>query len=243
MASMLGQILQFVLDPRNKFGQELLTTVELSVIPIALAVLIGIPLGLAVARQPIAAFFATNLSGLARAIPTLAFLAIEIPLLGQVGFVPSVIALVLLGIPPILLNTIAGIRSLDPATLDAARGMGMTRWQVLTWIQVPLVLPVVAAGVRSAAVQIVATSTLAALVGGGGLGDYVIGGIALGDAGTVELLVGAISIAVLALLVEVSLAYVQRLVTPTGLRAGEQDAAPQPRDTAPAATRREEVAA
>ena len=232
---MLGQLLNYVLDPRNKFGQELLITVELSVIPIALSILIGIPLGFAVARQPIAAFFATNLSGLARAIPVIAFLAIEIPLLGQVGFEPSVIALTLLGIPPILLNTIAGLRSLDPATLDAARGMGMTRWQVLTWIQVPLVLPVVAAGVRSSAVQIVATSTLASLIGGGGLGDFVIGGIALGDAGTVELLVGAISIGALALLVEVSLAYVQRLVTPSGLRVGQEEAAPQARDATPAA--------
>ncbi|HEX6799205.1 MAG TPA: ABC transporter permease [Ktedonobacterales bacterium] len=241
---MLGQMLQFVLDPRNKFGQELLTTVELSVIPIVLAVLIGIPLGFAVARQPIAAFLATNVSGLARAIPTIAFLAILLPLLGQVGFVPSVIALTLLGIPPILLNTVAGIRSLDPATLDAARGMGMTRWQVLTWIQVPLVLPVIMAGVRSAAVQIVATSTLAALVGGGGLGDFVLGGIALGAAGTLELTVGAVSIAALALLVEVSLAYVQRLVTPAGLRTREQDATPRPRDAAPEiAARREEVAA
>lgn len=229
---MLGQLLPFVLDPRNKFGQELLTTLALSVIPIALSVLIGIPLGFAVARQPIAAFLATNVSGLARAIPTLAFLAILIPLLGQVGFVPSVIALTLLGIPPILLNTIAGLRGVDPATLDAARGMGMTRRQVLTWIQVPLVLPVVAAGVRSAAVQIVATSTLAALIGGQGLGDFVVGGIALGAAGTVELTVGALSIAALALLVEVSLAYVQRLVTPAGLREqvgearGEREAAP-----------------
>ncbi len=240
---MLGQILPFVLDPRNKFGQELLITVELSVIPIALSVLIGIPLGFVVARQPIAAFLATNVSGLARAIPTLAFLAAEIPLLGQIGFEPSAIALTLLGIPPILLNTIAGLRSLDPATLDAARGMGMTRWQVLTWIQVPLVLPVVAAGVRSAAVQIVATSTLAALIGGQGLGDYVVGGIALGAAGTLELTVGAISIAALALLVEVSLAYVQRLVTPAGLRAGQDDAAPQARGAASTRTGREEVAA
>lgn len=240
---MLGQILPFIMDPRNKFGQELLTTLALSVFPIALSVLIGIPLGFAVARQPVAAFLATNLSGLARAIPTLAFLAILIPLLGQVGFVPSVIALTLLGIPPILLNTIAGLRSLDPATLDAAHGMGMTRWQVLTWIQVPLVLPVVAAGVRSAAVQIVATSTLAALIGGQGLGDFVVGGIALGAAGTVELSVGAISIAALALLVEVSLAYVQRLVTPAGLRVEQSAAAPRARDAAHVAAGREEVAA
>ena len=240
---MLGQMLAFVLNPRNKFGQELLITLELSVIPIALSILIGIPLGFAVARQPIAAFLATNVSGLARAIPTIAFLAILIPLLGQIGFVPSVIALTLLGIPPILLNTIAGIRSLDPATLDAARGMGMTRWQVLTWIQVPLVLPVIAAGVRSAAVQIVATSTLAALIGGQGLGDFVVGGIALGDAGTVELLVGAVSIAALALLVEVSLANVQRLVTPVGLRSS-RGAAPEERRAAESSVpRREGVAA
>ncbi|HEU5442154.1 MAG TPA: ABC transporter permease [Ktedonobacterales bacterium] len=223
--TMLGQALQFIADPHNKFGQELLITLEMCAIPIVLSLLIAIPLGIAVAQQPVAAFLATNTSGLARAIPTIAFLAAAIPILG-IGFRPSVLALTLLGIPPILLNTIAGLRGIDPATLDAGRGMGMTRRQILTGIEIPLVLPVVAAGVRSAAVQIVATSTLAALVGGGGLGDYVVAGIALGDAGALRLFVGAVSIAVLALLVEVALAYVQRRVTPMGLRSGAELAAP-----------------
>jgi osmoprotectant transport system permease protein len=129
-----------------------------------------------------------------------------------------VAALTLLGIPPILLNTIAGLQGIDPAALEAGRGMGMTPWQVLVRIQIPLVLPVVAAGVRTSAVQIVATAPLAAYIGGGGYGEYIFEGLDLFQ--TVPLLVGAGCVALLALLVEGGLAVLQRAVTPAGLRAG-----------------------
>src|SRR5690606_11655963 len=110
------------------------------------------------------AFAASNLIGLARAIPTLAFLAAALPYLG-IGFTPAVVALTALGLPPILLNTIAGLRGVDPAAVDAARGLGMTGPQGLWRVKIPLVLPVIAAGVRTSAVQIVATAPLAALIG------------------------------------------------------------------------------
>lgn len=229
---MFQQVIQFISDPRYQFAQETVTTLQLSIVPILLAIAISIPVGILVAQRPIAAFLAANLSGLARAIPTLAFLAIALPYLGT-GFKPSVVALTALGIPPILLNTIAGLRSLDPAIVDAGRGMGMTSWQVLSRIQIPLVLPVVAAGVRTSAVQIVATVPLAALIGGQGYGDYITLGLS-GEAHNTELILGAIAIALLALLVELLMAAAQRAATPMGLRVAtpsdtgqeEQGAAP-----------------
>ncbi len=220
----MQQIAAFITDPQNKFGVETAATLLLSIIPILFAIIVGIPLGVALAQRPLAAFVAANTSGLVRAIPTLAVLAAIVPYLG-VGFKPSVFALSLLGIPPILLNTITGLRGIDPATVEAARGMGMTRWQILSRVQLPLMAPVLAAGVRTAAVQIVATVPLAALIGGGGYGDYILLGIDTFQ--NTPLFVGGIGIAALALLTEALLAQAQRALTPAGLRivaVGEQAA-------------------
>lgn len=213
----LQQLLAFISSPQNNFGAETWATLKLSIVPILLAIVISVPLGIVLAQRPVAAFLATNASGLVRAIPTLAVLAAlaETPFLG-IGFRPSVFALFLLGIPPILLNTITGLRGIDPATVDAARGMGMTRWQVLSRVRLPLMAPVLAAGVRTSAVQIVATVPIAALIGGGGYGDYILLGLDLFQ--LTPLLVGGIGIAVLALLTELLLGQAQRALTPTGLR-------------------------
>ncbi len=222
---MLGKVFEFISDPRHTYLVHSLDYIQLCAIATGLAIVIALPLGLLVARLSVIAFVVTNLSGLARAIPSLAFLAAAIPYLG-IGFTPAVVALVLLGIPPILLNTIAGVRGVDPAVIDAARGMGMTSWQILWRIQIPLILPVVAAGVRTAAVQIVATGTLAAIIGAGGWGEYILSGIYQLD--MVQILAGAVPVALLALLVEVALAVVQRLLTPTGVRTTYQVASQAP---------------
>lgn len=222
---MLHDMLDFIRDPRNDFAAHSLAYLKLCAVPILISVVVGICAGVVVARRPLLAFVVTNLSGLARAIPTLAFLAAALPYLG-IGFTPSVVALTLLGIPPILLNTIAGLRGVDPAIVDAARGMGMTSRQVLTRVQTPLVLPVITAGIRTSAVQIVATAPLAALIGGGGFGDYILQGINL--LRTTPLLVGSVSVALLALAVELSLAAVQRALTPAGLREGVARPSGQP---------------
>jgi osmoprotectant transport system permease protein len=235
---MLGQLWQFIRDPQNDFAGETARTLYLSFVPIALAIAIGIPLGVLVAPRRTAAFLATNTSGLARAIPTLAFLAIVQPFLG-IGVLPTVVALTLLGIPPILLNTIAGLRGVDPAAVEAARGMGMTAWQVLARIRIPLVMPVIAAGVRTASVQIVATVPIAFLIGGGGYGDYISQGLNLLQ--TMPLLVGAGGIALLALIVEIGLAAVQRAVTPAGLQVREGPGTAE--GAAPAAAAEQPVAA
>jgi osmoprotectant transport system permease protein len=229
---LLSQILNVLSDPNFPLGTESMRTVEYTLIPLMLCVLIAVPLGVLVAPSPAAAFLAANISGAARAIPTIAFLAamISVPsaLGGGIGFRPAVVALTLLGIPPILLNTVAGLRSVDPAALEAARGMGMTRWQVLARVQIPLVLPVIAAGVRTSGVQIAATTPLAALIGGQGFGDYIFTGLGIAiSVGLPYLLVGAGGVAILALLTEVGLGAVQRAVTPAGLRVRDIAEAPE----------------
>lgn len=217
----MGELIQYITDPANTFADHTRDTIVLCLVPIVLSLLIALPLGVLVARRPIAAFLATNVSGLVRAVPTFAVLMVMLLLLKQIGFTPSVIALTALGVPPILLNMIAGLRGIDPAAIDAARGMGMTRLQVLARVELPLVLPVAAAGVRNAAVQIVATVPLAALIGGGGYGEYILLGLS-NEVHDIDLFVGALSVALLALLTEAIFAAVQRAVTPAGLRAGLQ---------------------
>lgn len=212
---MLNSLLQFISDPNNDFPGHTTDYLKLCALAIALAILVSVPLGIVVSRNPVASFIAVNFSGLMRAIPVLIFIAVSYPVLG-LGFTPALVALVVLGIPPILLNTYTAIRGIDPAIIDAARGMGMTTWQIITRIQTPLVSPIIAAGVRTSAVQIVATATLASLVGAGGYGEYIYLGMRQFD--NTQLLAGSLPVAILAILVELSLGGIQRLITPAGLR-------------------------
>ena len=211
----MNALLQFIADPSNDYLGHSVAYIRLSVTAILLAIVISVPLGVVVSRSFLASFIAINISGLMRAIPVLAFLAAAYPYLGF-GFRPSLVALTILGIPPILLNTYTGIRGIDPASIDAARGMGMTTWQIITRIQTPLVLPIIAAGVRTSAVQIIATATLAAIIGGGGYGEYIYLGLRQFDIGA--LLAGSLPVTLLALLAELSLGWLQRILTPAGLR-------------------------
>ncbi len=216
------QYINFILDPENDYLGHTIEYLKLCGVSIAVAIVIGVVLGALVSRNAFLAFLATNLSGLMRAIPIIAALFIIFSIVKQLGFLPSIIALIVLGIPPILLNTYTGIRGIDPAAIDAAKGMGMTSWQIAARIQAPLVTPLVAAGIRTSAVQVVATATLAAFVGGGGYGDYIVDGLLVFN--YTELIVGAISVAVLAILVEVFLSWLQRTLTPEGLKVQEQAA-------------------
>jgi osmoprotectant transport system permease protein len=217
------QYINFIQDPNNHFLGQTIEYLKLCGVSIAVAIVIGVVLGALVSRSAFLAFLAINLSGLMRAIPIIAVLFIIFFITKQLGFFPSIIALIVLGIPPILINTYTGIRGIDPATIDAAKGMGMTTWQIATKIQAPLVTPLVAAGIRTSAVQIVATATLAAFIGGGGYGDYIVDGITVFN--YTELIVGAVSVAVLAMLIEVFMSWLQRILTPEGLRVQEQAAA------------------
>ena len=211
----MNALLQFIADPSNGYLQHTVDYIKLCAVAIVLAIVISVPLGVLVVRSPVASFIAINFSGLLRAIPILAVLVVFYPILGF-GFLPALVALTILGIPPILLNTYTGIRGIDPATIDAARGMGMTTLQIVTRIQTPLVLPIIAAGIRTSAVQIIATATLAAIIGAGGYGEYIYLGLREFD--TTQLLAGALPVALLAILVEYGLNWTEYALTPAGLR-------------------------
>ncbi len=180
---------------------------------LAAAIVVGLGAGLVLARRS-RAESATRAVGLLQTIPGIALLAFMLPLLG-IGAVPAMVALFLYALYPIVRGTVTGVRQADPSAVDAAVALGMTPRQVLLWVQVPLAVPVIMAGVRTAAVTSVGTATLAAFVGGGGLGDPIVAGLALAD--TRMILSGAVPAAVLALLVDVVLARAERWLTPAGL--------------------------
>ena len=171
------------------------------------AILLALPLGLALDRVPRAAEPLIRTVGAVQTIPGIALLAFMIPLLG-IGVVPALVALLLYSIFPILRNTYTGIREADPNAVNAARALGMTDGQLLRHVRLPLAAPVIMAGIRTAAVINVGTATLAAFIGAGGLGDPIVTGLALSDTGLI--LSGALPAAALALLVDVGLGAVER---------------------------------
>jgi osmoprotectant transport system permease protein len=193
-------------------GEHLL----LSLTGLALGIAIALPLGLVVAHRPRLAEASIAGAGALRTIPSLAVLAALLPLLG-VGFTPSVLALALLALPPVLVNTVVGLHGADPAALEAARGLGMTRWQRALRVELPLAAPLVFAGLRIAAVQVVSAAALATFIGGGGLGDLVTQGLALLDTG--RMLVGAVAIALLALATEAGFGLLERRLEHPGSAA------------------------
>lgn len=215
------QYINFILDPANDFLGHTIDYLKVCGFSILVAIVIGVTLGALVSRNPFLAFLALNASGLLRAIPIIAVLILFVPVFG-IGLLPAIIALIVIGIPPILLNTYTGIRGIDPAMIESAKGMGMTTFQIATRIQAPLVTPLVAAGIRTSAVQIIATATLAAFIGAGGYGDYIVDGFNVFN--YTELIVGAVSVAILAMSVEVFMSWLQRVLTPEGLRVQEQAA-------------------
>lgn len=178
-------------------------------IGIALCVPLGVWTSRAYSRE--AAEAVMNIFNGMRVIPSLAVLFLVIPYLG-LSFGAAVFALTLLALPPILINTDAGFRTVDAAVKESARGMGMTAGQILWRIELPLALPVVIAGIRTAAVEVIASATLAAFIGGGGLGTFIVRGFAMYD--TAIMLVGAIPVALLALSVELLMSLAQQLAEP-----------------------------
>lgn len=176
----------------------------LSGVALLAALMIAFPLGILSAQSRGASQAVTNGIGALRAIPSLAIMAAMLPLIG-VGFRPALIALTILAIPPMLINTQAGIMAVNPAVTEAARGMGLSRWQIIGQVQLPLALPVIVTGVRIASVEVIASATLGAIIGAGGLGEYIFAGLSLGPAYLHLMLVGAITVALLTLTAEVSL--------------------------------------
>lgn len=187
--------------------------IEMTVLSMFFAILISVPLGIFLTRHRGLAETIIGITAIFQTIPSLALLGIMIPLFG-IGFLPAVIALTIYGLLPILRNTYTGIISVDQAAIESGKGMGMTQRQVLFMVEIPLALPIIMAGIRTATVLIIGVATIATLIGSGGLGDLIYRGIAM--ASNDLILAGAIPAAILALVFDFGLKKIEDWVTPKG---------------------------
>lgn len=212
----------FIADPANLFGAKgiiprLLDHLLYTGLSMAIAMAIGIPLGLLIGHTRKGRNIVVAVTSSFRALPTFGFLLFIILFTG-LGLWPLVWVLVILAVPPLLAGAYSGLDAISRSTVDAARAIGMTEWQILRKVEFPLALPLILGGVRSAALQVIATATIAAYVGLGGLGRFLIEGLALRD--YTLAIVGAILVAALAIVVDGLLALIQRLVVPRGVSRG-----------------------
>jgi osmoprotectant transport system permease protein len=207
-------------NPGGLFDR-LIEHLEISFWAVLLGCVIGWPIGIWLGHRGHGGGAVITVANLTLAIPTLALLTI-LPLT-PLGFgkPPVVVALAVFAVPPLLANAYTGLRQIDPETREAARGMGLSGGQLLRRVELPLSVPYLAAGLRTAAVQVVATAALAAFVNGGGLGEIISAGFGIGlsNGGAGQIVAGGVVVALLALVVEGLLAALQRLVTPKPLRA------------------------
>ncbi|MCU1513155.1 MAG: hypothetical protein JWO10_245 [Microbacteriaceae bacterium] len=212
----------WLFDPAHYGGANGIDTrvgehLAISGLVLLIAAVIAIPLGFVIGHTGKGRFLVIALSGGVRALPTLGFIAVLALGIG-IGLEAPLIALVVLAIPSILAGAYSGFEAVDRRTIDAARSVGMTEWQVVTKVELPLGLPLLIGGLRSAALQVIATATLADYVGGGGLGHFIFLGQQTQD--YPQMLAGSILVVVLALLSEAVFSIVQRLVVPAGVTAG-----------------------
>ncbi|HST55244.1 MAG TPA: ABC transporter permease [Solirubrobacteraceae bacterium] len=215
-------------SPRPQGAPSLLSLtfqhLQLSGAAIAVALVIAIPIGVWLGHLHRGSFAAINISNIGRALPSLAILAFGVAILG-LGFLNVVVALVILAVPPMLTNSYVAVENIDRDLVDAARGMGMSGWEILRRVELPLALPLIFAGIRTSAVYVVATATITSLAGySGSLGDVIANQASYHFSGVLG---AAICVALLALLVESAFALIQRVVTPRGLKLAS--ASPQER--------------
>jgi osmoprotectant transport system permease protein len=225
--NVVNEVIAWLTDPAQWSGPDGIPVRTLqhlwySLLATAIAAAIALPVGVFIGHTGRGAVIAVNLTNLGRAIPSLGIIILMFTVFGF-GIAPVLITLFALAVPPIVTNSYAGVRSVDPEVREAAEGMGMRGRQVLWQVELPVAMPLIMAGVRTSAVQVVATATLAAFVGLGGLGRYLIDGLSQRD--LAQVVGGAILVAVLALLTELALGRVQTLVVSEGLAERSADAA------------------
>src|SRR5436305_9222994 len=216
----LGRVLAWLTDLAHWSGTDGIPTrlgehLHLSVEAVAIGAAIALPIGIALGHYGRLGNLAISVSNLGRALPSYGILVTAFQVFG-LGDAPIILALTALAIPPMVTNSYVALREVDPDIREAARGMGYRELPLVLRIELPLAVPLIMAGIRTSAVQVVATATLAALIAGGGLGRYIVDGLATQD--YVKTAAGALLVAVLALATELSLAWVQRLLVPRGIR-------------------------
>ncbi|ARJ04922.1 ABC transporter permease [Cnuibacter physcomitrellae] len=220
--SLFGDAIGWLLDPANwqgpqGIGARLIEQLAYTFGAVLIALVIALPLGILIGHTGKGRDVAVALSGGLRALPSLGLLILIALGLG-IGFRAPLITFVILAIPPVLAGTYAGIEAVDRKTVDAARAMGMTEWQIITRVELPLGLPLLIGGIRSGVLQVVATATLAAYVTGGALGSFIYLGYSTRN---YTIMLGAsILVTLLAIVLELLLSLVQRLVVPRGVVAG-----------------------
>jgi osmoprotectant transport system permease protein len=217
----LTDLVAWFADPENWSGPDgvparLAEHLQYTALALLLACLVAIPLGALVGHTGRGAFLVVGTTNALRALPTLG-VVIMVVLLTGIGLGPVLFALVVLAVPPVMAGTYAGIRAVDPMVVDAARGVGMREREVLLQVEFPNALPLILGGIRSATLQLVSTATIAAFVAFGGLGRYIIDGLSVRD--FAEVLAGAMLVAALAIVLDLALAGVERLVVSDGIRA------------------------
>jgi osmoprotectant transport system permease protein len=210
-----GDAVEFVVDRHELILDKTWHHLLLSAAAIGLSVLIALPLGVWLGHLHRGSFVAVNVANIGRALPSLAVIAFGIAFLG-VGFANITVALIVLAVPPILTNAYVAVDGVEPEAVEAARGMGMTSRQILRRVELPLALPLIFTGIRTATVFVIATATIAAVAGGGGLGDIIVNQAGYGLEGVVG---AAMCVSLLALGADALLGVVQRLLTPAGLKA------------------------
>jgi osmoprotectant transport system permease protein len=222
--TIFGDVARWFADPAHWQGSHgipvrVLEHLELSGLAVAIAILIAVPIALYLGHVGRGGFVAINVANIGRALPSLALiglgLAIAIPLGLGLGFWPTMFALVPLAIPPIMTNTFVAIREVDRDVVDAARGMGLEESQILRSVEIPLGLPLILDGMRTASVNVVATATLGAIVAGGALGRFIVDGLALQEYD--QLVAGALLVALLAIVTEVAFGTLARASAPPGM--------------------------
>jgi osmoprotectant transport system permease protein len=220
-----GAAIAWIFTPANFFGSSgqpgipdrLGEHLLYSLVTLVIAVAIALPIGLAVGHTGKGRTAAILASSALRSLPTLGFLTL-LALWAGLGFAPPLIVMVILALPPILAGGYAALEAIDPATIDSARAMGMSEWQILTKVEIPLGMPLILGGIRSASIQVIATWTVGAFLPLGGLGRYLIDGLAV--ANYAEMLAGSILVVALVLVVDGLFALAQRFVVPRGVLAG-----------------------
>jgi osmoprotectant transport system permease protein len=217
--SVFGDALQFMQDNGGLLADKTVEHVLLSAAAVGIALLIALPIGLGLGHLRRYSFVAISLSNVGRALPTLAVIAIGVVFL-PVGFTVVLIALVVLAVPPILTNAYVSVSEIDAEVVEAARGMGMTEKQILRRVELPLATPLLFSGIRTAVVFVVASATIAAIAGGGGLGDVIVNQASYGIEGVIA---ASILVSVLAFACDGVVALVQRVATPRPLRGRHPD--------------------